>query len=158
MINNKNYYFLFPSCLIYMVSEEKTFVKHWYRKRDILVSLSTVWIVQRKDTSSNKQVDASLQNQNLRTDLRRVAKRIRKFTQVHPVGKSGKFHAYADDLRSTQLCWVAKGWKTWVRIWAPPKSTQVIASPRGNQTKCKLNASRKLALTRVEWQVHLART
>ena len=57
------------------------------------------------------QVHASLQNQNLRTDLRWVAKRIRKsarkFTQV---AKSRKFHAYTVDLRSTcvDLRWAAK--------------------------------------------------
>ena len=105
MINNKNYYFLFTSCLIYMVSEEKASVKQ--KTRYFGFAFDCLNCSNGKDISSNKQVDASLQNQNLRTDLRRVAKRIRKFTQVHPVGKSGKFHAYADDLRSTQLCWVA---------------------------------------------------
>ena len=60
---------------------------------------------------TDSQVDASLQNQNLRTDLRWVAKRIRKsarkFTQV---AKGRKFHAYTVDLRSTcvDLRWVAK--------------------------------------------------
>ena len=47
----------------------------------------------------DSQVDASLQNQNLRTDLRWVAKRIRKsarkFTKV---AKSRRFHAYTVDL------------------------------------------------------------
>ena len=46
-----------------------------------------------KRTRKSMQVDASLQNQSLRTDLRWVAKRIRKsarkFTQV---AKSSKFH------------------------------------------------------------------
>ena len=59
------------------------------------------------------QVDASLQNQNLCTDLRWVAKRIRKssrkFTQV---AKCRKFHAYAVDSRSAWMCRLALGDRT----------------------------------------------
>ena len=57
------------------------------------------------------QVDASLQNQNLRTDLPWVARWIHKsahkFTQV---AESRKFHAYTVDLRSAcvDLRWVAR--------------------------------------------------
>ena len=58
-----------------------------------------------------------------------------------------------------QLVSIWVGWpngerlaSTCVRIWARPKSLQV-----GGQTKRKLNASRKLALTWVNLRVHLAR-
>ena len=50
------------------------------------------------------QVDTSFQNQILRTDLRWVAKRIRKsarkFTQV---AKSHEFHAYTVDLHQLAI-------------------------------------------------------
>ena len=84
-----------------------------YRK--LVTKVRHIFIKQSATLSSGQmdlQVHASLQiNQNLRTDLRWVAKRIRKsarkFTQV---AKSRKFHAYTVDLRSTcvDLRWVAK--------------------------------------------------
>ena len=98
-------------------------------------------------TRKSMQVDASLQNQNLRTDLRWVAKRIcnysaRKFRQV---AKNREFHAYAVDLRSTcvDLRWVAKRWINGVSLHTSLSSTKVNASRRksiqvGGQTKHKL--------------------
>ena len=64
-----------------------------------------------KRTRKWTQVDASCQNHNFRTDLRCVAKRIRKSTwKFTRVTKRRKFHAYTVDLRSTcvDLRWVAK--------------------------------------------------
>ena len=65
-----------------------------------------------KWTRKSTQVNASLQNQNLRTDLRWVAKRIRKSTRngSRKSQKGREFHAYTVDLRSTcvDLHWVAK--------------------------------------------------
>ena len=61
---------------------------------------------------TNSQVDASLQNQNLHTDLRRVAKRIRKSQKAvnftHIIGQC--IFITTDYLRSTcvDLHWVAK--------------------------------------------------
>ena len=84
------------------------------------------------------QVNASLQNQNLRTDLRWVAKRIRKsarkFTQV---AKSRKFHVYTVDLRSIciDLHWVAKQWKTCVDLRTNLSSTKADASGWPNETQ-----------------------
>ena len=100
---------------------------------------------------TDSQVNSSQRksaNQNLHTDLRWVAKRIRKsarkFTQV---AKSRKFHAYTVDLRSTcvDLRWVAKRRKTCVDLrTANLSSTKVSASHRkstymkvGGQTKRK---------------------
>ena len=76
------------------------------------------------------QVDADLQNQNLRTDLRWVAKRIRKSARKFmQVAKSRKFHEY---LSSAKQASERSRWK----------STHV-----GGQTKRKLNASLKFVLT-----------
>ena len=95
---------------------------------------------------TDSQVDASLQNQNLSTDLRWVAKRIRKsalkFTQV---AKSQNFHAYTDDLRSTcdQLPLGGETVKTCVdlrsNIAARSKSAHVhtIGSPNETQVERK---------------------
>ena len=83
---------------------------------------------------TDSQVDASLQKQNLRTDLRKVAKRIRKSARQTGWPNGKEFAS------------------TFVQIWARPKSTQVDTSRHkptqvGGQTKRKLNASPKLAST-----------
>ena len=74
-----------------------------------------------------------------------------KFTQV---AKSRKFHVYTDDLRS-DLRWVAKRLRTFVDLRTNLSSTTVNPSHRkstqvGGQTKRKLKASRKRALTCVD--------
>ena len=75
-------------------------------------------------------------NRNLRTDLRWVAKRIRKwvrkFTQVT---KTRNFQAYTVDLRSTcvDLRWVAKRWKTCVDLRTNLSLTKVNASGWPNE-------------------------
>ena len=85
------------------------------------------------------QVDESLQNQNLRTNLWWVAKQIRKsahkFTQV---AKSRKFHAYTVDSRSTcvDLRWVAKWWKMCNDLRMNLSLTKVIA-PASTQVERK---------------------
>ena len=82
---------------------------------------------------TDSQVNA---NRNLRTDLRWVAKRIRKwvrkFTQVT---KTCNFQAYTVDLRSTcvDLRWVAKRWKTCVDLRTNLSSTKVNASGWPNE-------------------------
>ena len=85
---------------------------------------------------TDSQVNVSLQNQNLHTDLTGVSHRklARKFSQV---AKSREFYAHTDDLRSTcvGLRWLAQLWKTFVdlianlsSIQSQCKSTQVITS------------------------------
>ena len=66
----------------------------------------TQWLFS-SPSQTDLQVDASLQNLNLRTELPLVCMSARRFTQV---AKSGKFHAYTVDLRSTcvDMRWVAK--------------------------------------------------
>ena len=109
------------------------------------------------------QVDASLQNQNLRTDLRWAAKLIRKsprkFTQI---AKSRKFRAYTVDLRSicVDLRWVAKRWKTCVDLRTNFSLTKVDTSGWPNE----MGASSTMSKTCVDlWTVigsqsHVMRT
>ena len=88
------------------------------------------------------------QKQNLRTDLRLVAKRIRKSHCKFPqVAKSRKLHPHTVYLRSTcaGLRWVAKRWKTCVRIWARTKSTQVNAYGWPNETRLNFVNLRRFA-------------
>ena len=82
---------------------------------------------------TGSQVNAGLPNHNLRTDLRWVAKRVRKSTRKFTqVAKSRQFHAYTVDLRSTcvGLRWVAKRFKTCVDLRTNWTSTKVIATHR----------------------------
>ena len=69
---------------------------------------------------TDSKVNVSLQNQNLRTDLRWVTKRIRKSAhQFMQVAKSRRVH-YADTvdlwLTCIDLRWVAKRWQTSVDL------------------------------------------
>ena len=73
-----------------------------------------------KGDQTDSKVNASLQNQNLRTDLRWVTKRIRKSAhKFMQVAKSRRVH-YADTvdlwLTCIDLRWVAKRWKTSVDL------------------------------------------
>ena len=96
------------------------------RKCAILLALA-------KWTSKLMQVDTSLQNQNLHTDLYRVAKQIHKFAQV---AKSHKCYTYT----CNQLVSACVGWpngeklaSTCVWIWVRPKPMQVHASRWPNE-------------------------
>ena len=104
---------------------------------------------------SSRCKSTGVQNQNLRTNLRWVTKRIRKsarkFTQVAKSLNFRRIQMICDQLVSTCVGWPNGEKSAWtcVQIWAPPKLTQV-----SGQTKRKLNASRKLALTCVDLRVN----
>ena len=119
--------------------------------------------------SCSVQVSASLQNQNLRADLRWEVKRIRKSARksqkavnfTHPLVNSG-FHNKRL-LAIVQLLLTCTGWPNGKKNLcllmskfeldqSQRKSTQVVASRSkstqvGGQTKRKLNASPKLVST-----------
>ena len=92
---------------------------------------------------TDAQVDASLQNQNLRTDLKggqtdsQVGSRVAKSSTFHTYHWLVRF--YNNRLLATNLCRLALGGqmvkKTCVQIRARPKSTQVDASRRPNETQ-----------------------
>ena len=107
--------------------------------------------------ASRPQVNASLQNQNLRRVAKRIRKPTRKYTQVAKGRKFPHIQLTCDQLVSTCVGW-PNGEN--LRLLASKfeldqsqrKSTQVVASrckstQVGGQTKRKLNASRKLAST-----------
>ena len=99
-----------------------------------------------------------LANQNLRMDLRWVAKRIRKFTQV---AKSRKFHAYTVDF-AINLCRLAMGGQT-VKIFRRlAYEFELDASQRKwvakrNASRTQVEHLRWLASTCVDLRVRLAR-
>ena len=103
---------------------EDTFKLNAERRYVFIFQPVSQWLLQTssgnwraKRTRKSTQVNTSLQNQNLCTDSRRVAKRIDSIVSSQVV-KSRKFHAYhwvmpfstTDYLRSTcvDLRWVAK--------------------------------------------------
>ena len=125
--------------------------------------LSIIWFMREKylakRTLKSTQVNGSLQNQNLRMDLRRVAK-LRKL--AHKSNKSRKFHAYHwlmrlynNRLPAINLCRLALVGQTVrnLRLLASKfeldhsqhKPSQVVASRR--KLVAERNASPKLAST-----------
>ena len=139
--------------VIWKTSSQKCHVIHFHGNNNIKIvnscfkaAILDPW---QRLVQTDSEVDASRQNQNLRTYLRRVAKRICKsackFTQV---AKSRNFRAYyyTVDLRST--CVDLRGQTkpscvdlrtNWSSAQSQRKSRQV-----GGQTNRKLNARRKL--------------
>ena len=89
------------------------------------------------------QVDASLQNQNLRTDLRWVAKLIRKsalkFTQVAKSRNIKRIYRW-----STRVGWPKGKNLHWLAFEFELDQSQHKPSQVGGQTKRKLDASRNV--------------
>ena len=105
----------------------------WRRAREMWPSWILRWtgfVYERQPLKAagqtDSRVDASLQNQNLRTDMRWVAKRIRKSQKVvnFELIQLNCDQRWPNGEKLASTC---------VRIWARPKSTQVIASGWPNE-------------------------
>ena len=103
---------------------------------------------------TDSQVVASSHKLNLRRDLRWVAKRTRKYTQV--AIKKHFFFSLIGQPTCVDLGWVGKRWKTCVDLRENLISTKVSASHRKSmqvharpgQTESQVDASCELASTR----------
>ena len=130
-----------PHCKFHrwLVSWTNSFVKITFAQPICFIWVSKALF---KWTRKSTQVNASLQNENLRTDLRRVARRIRKFDWQ--VAKSRNlFHTYNwlmrfyNRLLAINLCRLALGGQTVKTcVYLRPKSSSTKESTRVHASRC----------------------